>query len=120
MKWPENVRCQTVIISTALSLFSLSYFLFLQLGETVSLLTDLCEGEESSRAALHQNILRIIFSGVLQLFLAAIEDARRQTEPVNLPCFSAFVKYLSAGTGTHVRNTTPQTWDPITLYFLRT
>lgn len=65
----------------------------------MSRLIDLCEGEESSRASLHQNILRIIFSGVLQLFLAAIEDARRQAEPVNLPRFSAFIKYLSAGTG---------------------
>ena len=68
-------------------------------GETISRLTDLCESEESSRAALHQKILRIIFSGVLQLFLAAIEDARREAEPVNLPRFSAFIKYLSAGSG---------------------
>lgn len=70
-----------------------------QVGETISRLTDLCESEESSRAALHQKILRIIFSGVLQLFLAAIEDARREAEPVNLPRFSAFIKYLSAGSG---------------------
>ena len=64
-----------------------------------SRLQEKCESDEMSRARLNQKILGIIFSGVLQLILSGIEDARRSRTLVNVPKFSAFIKYISAGTG---------------------
>lgn len=60
---------------------------------------EVCEGGEASRGAQHQEILGIIFAGVLRMLLTAIEDARRNKMCIGLPKFAAFMKYLSAGTG---------------------
>ena len=66
-----------------------------QLGEVI----DVCESEESGRGQQHQEILGIIFAGILRMLLTAIEDARRNNMFINLPKFAAFMKYLSAGSG---------------------
>ena len=81
----------------------------LQFHEHLSDLVDVLESGESSRGAQHQEILGIIFAGILRMLLTAIEDARRNKMFVNLPRFAAFMKYLSAGTGkscssSHVTN----------------
>ena len=70
-----------------------------QIYRMVSRLQEKCGSEQASRAQLQQKILGIIFSGVLQLILSSIEDARRSRTLVNVPKFSAFIKYLSAGSG---------------------
>ena len=59
----------------------------------------MCESEETSRGEQHQEILGIIFAGILRMLLTAIEDARRNNMFINLPKFAAFMKYLSAGSG---------------------
>lgn len=60
---------------------------------------EVCESEETSRGEQHQEILGIIFAGILRMLLTSIEDARRNNMFINLPKFAAFMKYLSAGSG---------------------
>ena len=65
-------------------------------------LLEQCDTRESRRATHHQTILSIIFSGLLQMVLANIEEARRSNYLITLPKFTAFIKYLSAGSGEQV------------------
>ena len=72
---------------------------FLQFSDQLGELIEICESEETSRGEQHQEILGIIFAGIMRMLLTAIEDARRNKMFINLPKFAAFMKYLSAGSG---------------------
>lgn len=73
-----------------------------QLCLMITELLEQCDTRESRRATHHQTILSIIFSGLLQMVLSNIEEARRSDYLITLPKFTAFIKYLSAGSGEQV------------------
>ena len=74
--------------------------LFPQFADQLGQLIEVFESDEAGRGDQHVEILGIIFAGILRMLLTAIEDARRNNMFINLPKFAAFMKYLSAGSGT--------------------
>ena len=62
-------------------------------------LTDQIHPDKLTDAERNQKIIRIIFAGIMEMILTGIEDSRRAWTPLYVPKFSAFVKYLSAGSG---------------------
>ena len=60
---------------------------------------DMIQSDKQTDAERNQKIIRIIFAGVMEMILTGIENGRRDASPLYVPKFSAFVKYLSAGSG---------------------
>ena len=60
---------------------------------------ELIQSEKHMEAERNQKIIRIIFAGIMEMILTGVEDSRREASPLYIPKFSAFVKYLSAGSG---------------------
>ena len=62
-------------------------------------MNELIEANKLTEAERNQKIIRIIFAGMMEMMLNSVEDSRRAWSPLFVPKFSAFVKYLSAGSG---------------------
>ena len=71
----------------------------LQLTGVACALMDQMQSDKQTDAERNQKIIRIIFAGIMEMILTGIEDSRRARTPLFVPKYSAFVKYLSAGSG---------------------
>ena len=89
--------------SLSLSLPSLplppSLYPRVQLTDVAFAMMELIEANKLTEAERNQKIIRIIFAGMMEMMLNSVEDSRRSWSPLFVPKFSAFVKYLSAGSG---------------------
>ena len=62
------------------------------------LLSKLSEGETESRVKIHHRVFAVLFVGVLQLLMDAVEEARRDQEQLpKFPEFAALMSYLCKG-----------------------
>ena len=74
--------------------------LSVQLTDVAFAVMDQIQSDKRMDAERNQKIIRIIFAGVMEMILTGVEDSRRERSALYVPKFSAFVKFLSAGSGT--------------------
>ena len=74
--------------------------LSVQLTDVAFAVLDQIQSDKRMDAERNQKIIRIIFAGVMEMILTGVEDSRRERSALYVPKFSAFVKFLSAGSGT--------------------